>query len=169
MVPKSDFFAWKVHNFFTGWQPWGPVDTIYHNRHSSAVLSFILTFFSEDMVNRSYDSLKAMCQQANLCAPDRITSVAMRKYMATLTQVYIIVWFMFRIKIICRVFYWEHDPDKNEIRITGIIAALIQSIFINIAVNIYYSANSFRQVYKSLHVMAMLFVKICNIDASIYL
>ncbi|XP_062566938.1 uncharacterized protein LOC134229248 isoform X2 [Saccostrea cucullata] len=35
---------------------------------------------------RAYDSLKTMCNEVCLLAPHRITSVSMRKYMATLTQ-----------------------------------------------------------------------------------
>lgn len=36
---------------------------------------------------RAYDSLKSVCDEVALKAPARITSVSMRKYMATLTQV----------------------------------------------------------------------------------
>ncbi|XP_052811802.1 uncharacterized protein LOC128239273 isoform X3 [Mya arenaria] len=35
---------------------------------------------------RAYDSLKSVCEELALKAPSRITSVSMRKYMATLTQ-----------------------------------------------------------------------------------
>ncbi|XP_033740934.1 uncharacterized protein LOC117327839, partial [Pecten maximus] len=38
-------------------------------------------------VIRAYDSLKEMCAELNLGAPERITSVSMRKYIATLSQV----------------------------------------------------------------------------------
>jgi len=41
----------------------------------------------EYAVLSSYTSLKTMCSDCSLEAPDRITSVAMRKYMATLAQV----------------------------------------------------------------------------------
>jgi len=36
---------------------------------------------------RAYDSLKSICKEFNLKAPERITSVSMRKYIATLSQV----------------------------------------------------------------------------------
>ncbi|XP_014676676.1 PREDICTED: uncharacterized protein LOC106816566, partial [Priapulus caudatus] len=36
---------------------------------------------------RAYDSLRTICAELNLKAPERITSVSMRKYCATLTQV----------------------------------------------------------------------------------
>ncbi|XP_033759137.1 glutamic acid-rich protein-like [Pecten maximus] len=40
-----------------------------------------------DGVMRAYDSLKAICGELSLGAPDRITSVSMRKYIVTLSQV----------------------------------------------------------------------------------
>ena len=38
---------------------------------------------------RSYDSLKRLSDTMNLRAPERITSITMRKYCATHTQVYV--------------------------------------------------------------------------------
>ncbi|XP_033737472.1 titin homolog [Pecten maximus] len=38
-------------------------------------------------VFRAYDSLKTVCSEISLSAPERITSVSMRKYIATLSQV----------------------------------------------------------------------------------
>ncbi|XP_069105224.1 uncharacterized protein [Argopecten irradians] len=40
-----------------------------------------------DSVMRAYDSLKTICAEHSLKAPERITSVSMRKYIATLSQV----------------------------------------------------------------------------------
>ena len=48
----------------------------------------MLIFFlqSGEGVIRAYDSLRTMCQEAQLTAPHRITSTNLRKYMATVTQ-----------------------------------------------------------------------------------
>ena len=46
-----------------------------------------LYFFLELSYARAYDKLKKTCDEVGLVAPVRITSVSMRKYMATLTQV----------------------------------------------------------------------------------
>lgn len=54
-------------------------DIVYHLLHTS---------FSVNGYVRAYDSLKTMCNEVCLLAPHRITSVSMRKYMATLTQVF---------------------------------------------------------------------------------
>lgn len=39
-------------------------------------------------VIRAYDSLKACCDEANLQIADRITSINLRKYFATMSQVF---------------------------------------------------------------------------------
>jgi hypothetical protein len=36
---------------------------------------------------RAYDALKRACMEAEVTCPDRITSVNLRKYFATMTQV----------------------------------------------------------------------------------
>ena len=47
-----------------------------------------MIFFVTEMQHaRSYDSVKKVCYQCELQTPSRITSVSMRKYTATLTQV----------------------------------------------------------------------------------
>ena len=46
------------------------------------------TSFAVNSYARAYDSLKTVCNEVCLSAPHRITSVSMRKYMATLTQVF---------------------------------------------------------------------------------
>lgn len=39
------------------------------------------------MVASCYESLRKVCKEAGLSAPEKITSTSLRKYMATFTQV----------------------------------------------------------------------------------
>ena len=51
---------------------------------------------------RSYDSLKKVCKRAGLDCPDRITSVSLRKYMATISQVLmVLVYSLFILENFC--------------------------------------------------------------------
>lgn len=52
-------------------------------------------------VLRAYDSLKFCCGQVSLKNPDRITSVNLRKYTATIAQVYIFIWWKHALGKVC--------------------------------------------------------------------